>query len=96
MSMIELKRQLSPVQPLEYAELVSFRTESYIGMYECGSNQYVLIPAADCQFEMGYLGDPGSYDKLDEAVYDAVGEHITHVSNDGHYHFVLECSGEVD
>lgn len=94
--MIELKRQLCPTQPLEYAELVSFRTESCIGMYEYGSKQYVLIHTADCNLEMCYLGDPGSYDELDEAVYDIVGEHITHVSNDGHYHFVLECSGEVD
>lgn len=96
MKMTELKRQLCPVQPLEYAELVSFRTESYIGMYEYDSHQYILFPVADCQLELCYLGDPGSYDKLDEAVYNAVGEHITHVSDDGHYHFVLECSGEVD
>lgn len=96
MKMIELKRQLCPVQPLEYTELVSFRTKNYIGMYEYDSNQYVLIPVADSQLEMSYLGDPGSYDKLDEIVFETVGEHITHVSDDGHYHFVLECFGEVD
>lgn len=96
MNMIELKRQLCPVQSLDFEDMVSFRTESYVGMYEYGIEQYVIFPIADCQLDVGYLGTPKNYDELDDEVYEMVGEHITHVSGDCHYHFVLECSGEVD
>jgi len=81
--MVEVKRLLIPVNGMGFDKVRSFRTESYCGVLEATTNQFILFLCDRHYFVTMPLGsgdDIGSLEELDQAVFQFTGEHITGVS----------------
>lgn len=89
MAMIKLKRVLAPVNGVDFNDICSFTTETCIGIYDHGREEWLLIEREAAQFDSCYLGCPGTLEELDDAVYAIIGEHIEGVSTSSTYSFAL-------
>ena len=92
--MIKVKTAIVPDdEHILFEDIISFVTENYVGLYDYDKNEFCLIPRADCQFEITYIGSPDNLNDLDDAVYSAIGEHIAKVSTSSAYTIALsdEC-----
>ena len=93
--MINVKMTLAPEdESISFDDIISFTTPTFIGLFDYGKNEYLLIPRSDRQFESTYIGSPGNLGELDDAVYESTGEHIDKVSTSSDYVLKLEDEQE--
>lgn len=87
--MIKLIRTLAPEDGSDFEDILSFVTESYMGVWNHGSDSFVLFAASDIELNITELPRCRSLDELDNAVYKACEEHIEAVSRSCAYEFKL-------
>ena len=86
---MKLKRMLAPENGADFENIVSFATESYIGIWDHCSNGFLLIAKEDIEFSCEELGNFDTLDELDDAVYIACDEHIQEVFESSAYKITL-------
>ena len=92
--MIRLIRTLTPENGLDFAEICSFETKDFVGIWNHESNRFVLVARNDNEFHLWTLSACESLDELDHEVYNLVEEHIIGVSDNSTYTILLEESDE--
>lgn len=88
--MIKLIRKLVPENNISFADVLSFKTENHVGFWNEINNSFLLFPDWSCTFECSILPDCGTFEELDEAVYQLCEEHIDSVSYSSAYAIRLE------
>ena len=86
---MKLKRMLAPENGADFENIVSFATESYIGIWDHNNNSFFLIAKEDSEFNCEELGNFDTLDELDDAVYDECCEHIEEVFESSAYKITL-------
>ena len=94
MAMIKVKRTLVPANGALFDDICSFMTETCIGIYDHGREEWLLIEREATQFDSCYLGRPNTLEELDEDVFAIIGEHIEGVSTSSAYSFALRGEEE--
>lgn len=87
--MIRLKRQLVPVNGVDFDAIESFVTDTHIGIYDFEQGEFVMIPKSERQLSIVRLGSPDDLEALDANVYGECGEHIVAVSTQSEYRLAL-------
>ena len=83
-------RKLVPENNMDFEDICSFETESYIGIWDQKSEDYVVIAKSDCEFWLYPLPPCSDLEELDNKVYDLVEEHIIGVSECLRYTFRID------
>lgn len=55
MAMIKVKRTLAPANGAVFDDICSFTTETFIGIYDHGREEWLLIEREAAQFDSCYL-----------------------------------------
>lgn len=87
--MEKVVRALRTENNMHFDEVLSFTTESYIGVWSGLHNKFVLICREDVEFNPVLIGNPKDLQELDDAVYEECEEHIIKVSDRAYYKFTL-------
>lgn len=90
MAKSKLIHRLSAEDNMDFNEVVSFETDSYIGIWDVYHQEFVIIKNRDTYFEMIPLKCCDNFEELDGAVYEECDEHINFVSNKSSYWITLE------
>lgn len=72
-----------------FEDVLSFKTESYIGIWNHASDEFVLICPSDCELYIRTLPYCRDLQELDDSVCEEIGEHIICVSESSDYEFKL-------
>ena len=88
MKMKKIIKTLAVEDGMDFYDIQSFRTESYFGIWH-NNESFLLIMPSDIEFNTQEIPECNNLDELDDAVYDACGEHIIEVSSSGCYTFSL-------
>lgn len=86
--MKKIVKTLAVEDGMDFYDIQSFETESYIGIWH-NDERFLLIMPSDIEFNTEEIPECNNLDELDDAVYDACGEHILGVSSSGSYTFKL-------
>ena len=89
--MIELVHTLAPKEPLDISEVSSFRTATYVGIWDHQHNQYILLPDEEESLFLHTVPSCETYAELDQKVFDEIEEHILSVSDRSDYSITLEA-----
>ena len=89
--MYKLIRKLVPENNMDIEEICSFKTDSYIGIWNHVSGKFVVFEKENYQMFLYELDDCNDLDELYEEVYKVTSEYITAVSDDSDYTFTLDC-----
>ena len=87
--MIKLKRMLVPENMIDFDDVCSARTESYIILWNHIKDCFVLVEDESTTFECFDLPHCENFDELDEVVHNICGEHIEEVSQSNKYKLTL-------
>ena len=82
---------IAPEDDMCFEEIMSFKTENYVGIWDRVADQFILMSESAASFEPFYLN--GIYDdlkELDDAVYGEVEEHIAEVFDKSNYTITLD------
>lgn len=83
-------RKLIPENNMDFENICSFETESYIGIWDQRQDNYVVIAKSDCEFWLYSLSPCDDLEDLDNKVYDLVEQHIIGVSECSNYTFRID------
>lgn len=76
-----------------FEDICSFETKSYIGIWDCASYDFALIPKTRYEFRIRFLGyKEGRYVNLqefDDEIFKICGEHILEVFEENKYAITL-------
>lgn len=87
--MVKLKRMLIPENGMNFDDVCSAQTESYIVIWNYISDCFVVLDKNAHHFECVELPSCQTFDELNEAVYKACGEYLEEVSDKSKYEFKL-------
>ena len=90
--MISIIRTLVPENGMEFEEICSFETNSFIGIWDHSYDEWILIAKEEAHFESSRIGYVSNLDELDEEVHSTCGEHIEGVSCHNAYKIILTAS----
>ena len=80
-----------PDDGMSFDDIMSFKTENHIGIWDSSKTQFALMRESGYYFEPWYLdGYYKDLAELDEAVYNECSEHILEVFNTSHYIIALQ------
>lgn len=82
-------RKLIPENNMDFEDICSFETESYIGIWNHKIDDYVVFAKSDCEFWLHPLPTCIDLEELDNKIYDLVQEHIIGVSECSSYIFEI-------
>lgn len=83
-------RKLTPENDMDFEDICSFETESYIGIWDQMKEEYVMFAKSDYEFCLHQLPPSIDLEELDNKVYDLVQEHIIGVSECSRYTFKID------
>ena len=85
---------IAPDNGMCFEDIMSFKTENYIGIWDSAEEKFMLVREFGTYFEPWYLNNNGKYyenlSELDEAVYSICDEHIEEVFDSSKYTIVLD------
>lgn len=82
---------IAPEDGMMFENILSFKTENYVGLWDRVLDQFILMNKSGVNFEPFYLN--GIYEdlkELDDAVYTECDEHITEVFDRSDYTITLD------
>lgn len=74
---------------MDFESILSFKTDSYIGIWDDRSNCFLVVAESDLLFAPIYLEPCESLQELDDMVFEECDEHILYVFDSGAYKFSL-------
>lgn len=88
--MAKVIRKLSADDDMDYMDIVSFKTESYVGVWNFREEEFLIFGQSDTEFYPIPVGK-GCKDlqELDDQVYNEVDQHIEEVFDLSNYEFKL-------
>lgn len=89
MAMVELRRELVPVDGTDFDSICSFETDQHIGIWDFQGEEFILLAKEYTELYISRIPDYRSFEELDDFVYKECGEHITGVSVEAGYSFTL-------
>ena len=72
-----------------FEQIMSFKTENHIGIWNCVEECFVLMKQHDIWFEPWLLGKSNDLQELDDIVFEKCDEHITEVFDSSTYEIKL-------
>ena len=82
-------KKLIPENNMDFGDISSFETESYIGIWSYMTDSYVVFAKSDHEFWLHQLPPCIDLEELDDKVCDLVQEHIIGVSECSSYTFEI-------
>ena len=83
-------RKLTPENNMDFENICSFETDSYIGIRDHANDRYIMMAKSDCEFWLHPVVQCADLENLDNKVYDLVEEHIIGVSESSNYTFRID------
>lgn len=87
--MVGIIRSLKPENGMEFEDICSFETNSFIGIWDYSYDEWVLIAKENDHFDSSRIDPVSDLDALDDEVYSICGEHIEGVSKHNAYKITL-------
>lgn len=88
---VKLVQTLKPDVDIDFDDIISFRTESYIGTWDYNSERFVVFTPVSFEFYLNFLPEGiSSLDELDKEVYKIAEEHVQSVSFSNEYDFSIK------
>ena len=88
---VSVVRTLHAENGMDFDDVQFFKTESYVGIFDNESGEkFFVFPLHDRVIGAIVLDVPNTLEELDQAVYEAVEEHIESVSQYGEFYLVEE------
>lgn len=87
--MIKVIKTLKTENDMPYKDILSFKTENYIGMWDYIREEWIVMKASDTELYCIKISDGSSFEELDDAVYQGCEEHIEFVSDRCDYKIIL-------
>lgn len=88
MATTKLIKTLAPANNMDFMDMLSFETESYLGLWSHTDCHFVLIEKNSPEFRpLKVLGD--TFMELDEEVFRLCNEHILYVSDNSGYKLTM-------
>lgn len=89
--MAKVIKTIAPENGMDFDDIVAFKTESYIGIFDNAKGDFMLIRQFGAYFEPCYIKYVDNLGKLDDAVFEECEEHITDVFDRSDYSLTLDC-----
>ena len=70
---------------MNFDEILSFKTENYIGLYNAYENEYMLLEKSSFEFSPCIVTNCDNLRELDDKVFNICDEHITEVFDENRY-----------
>lgn len=83
-------RKLTSENNMDFEDICSFETESYIGIWDHTNDRFVMIAKSDCEFCLHPVVLCTDLEDLDNKVYGLTNEHIIGVSESSNYTFRID------
>ena len=81
---------IAPEDGMYFGDILSFKTDNYIGIYNNVREHFMLIRASDKYFEPYFIDEEfDSLQELDDMVFEKCDEHITDVYDTARYEISL-------
>lgn len=88
MAMVKVIRTLTPENGMDFMDILSFETESYIGLWDYVNNHFIATNKCERELRIfTVLGD--TLTELDEYMFKHFEEHIIGVSDRSDYRITL-------
>jgi hypothetical protein len=75
---------------MDFEEIMSFKTENYIGIWDAASERFALLLKSGIYFEPYHLDTCDDLRELDDQVFNRCEEHIIEVFDQSCYSIVLD------
>lgn len=66
---------------VDFEDVCYFRTESFVGIYNGDTDNYIVLPRHDPIMEVIVIDQADTLEELDQKVYDELDEHIEDVAD---------------
>lgn len=83
-------RKLTPENNIDFENICSFETDSYIGIWDQANDTYAIMKKSDFEFWLHQLPECTDLEDLDNKVYGLTNEHIIGVSEFSNYTFRID------